>query len=258
MRAVYASIYVHISCTHTDSKLPPLHKSFVQSIDESEACSSARSLEIILKIDLHAALCFRLDLDTSPLLSIHNSSIHIPLISFVIAVVHSQAEPIHSSTTGPDSGLILILNTTKADYLYPLRNTVGFNVHIFNSHEYPDGQTGSFVQLFVTPETEAFFKLDVTTIDAIPAVLQYSAEQRGCRFNHELDEQYGGYYSFADCLLKCKIKSIMALCDCMPFTLPTNFPDGTTSKVKCTLAHNRCLHRYKGEHCEGCLCVVVV
>lgn len=120
-------------------------------------------------------------------------------------------------------------------------------MHIFNSHEYPDVQTGSFLQLFANPETEVFFKLDVTTVDAILAVQQYSPEQRGCRFSNELSEQYGGHYSFADCLLKCKIKKIIALCNCMPFFLPNNFPDGTMSKISCTLAHNRCLNRYKGE-----------
>lgn len=156
-------------------------------------------------------------------------------------------EPLHSSYTGVDSGLILLLNTTKRDYYYPLRNTLGFNVHVFNSREFPDVQTGSFLQLFVNPETEVFFKLDVTTVDAMLAVQQYSPVQRGCLFSHELGKYYGGHYSFADCLLKCKIKNIVALCNCMPYIYPTNFPDGTTSDVKCTLAHNKCLNRYKGE-----------
>lgn len=159
----------------------------------------------------------------------------------------SAEEPLHTSYTGADSGLILLLNTTKRDYYYPLRNTLGFSVHVFNSREFPDVQTGSFLQLFVNPETEVFYKLDVTTVDAMLAVQQYSPVQRGCLFSHELGVQYGGHYSFADCLLKCKIKSIVNLCNCMPYFMPTNFPDGTTSDVKCTLAHNKCLNRYKGE-----------
>lgn len=159
----------------------------------------------------------------------------------------STKKPLHSGFTGPNSGLILILNTTLNDYYYTLRNTLGFNVHVFNPQEYPDGQTGSFLQLFANPETEVFFKLTVTTVDSIPAVQQYSPEQRGCLFQHELHEQYAGLYSYADCLLKCKIKSIIALCNCMPFFLPTNFPDGTNSDVFCTLAHNECLSRYKGK-----------
>lgn len=161
---------------------------------------------------------------------------------------NSLIEPLHSSFTGADSGLILILNTTKSDYFYPLRNTLGYNVHVFNSHEFPDAQTGGFLQLFVNPETEVFFKLDVTTVDAMLTVQQYAPEQRGCLFSHELSQEYGGYYSFADCLLKCKIRTIVALCNCMPYFFPTNFPDGTTFNVKCTLAHNKCLNRYKGRY----------
>lgn len=141
----------------------------------------------------------------------------------------------------------MLLNTTKIDYLFPLRNTAGFNVHVFNGKEYPDTDTGSFIQLFVNSETEVFFKLDTTTVEAKPAVEQYAPERRGCLFDHELKLQYGGHYSFKDCLLKCKLRRVIALCNCIPFTLPTNFPDGTTSDVKCTLAHNRCLSRYKGK-----------
>lgn len=133
------------------------------------------------------------------------------------------------------------------DYYYPIRHTVGFNVFVFRSSDFPDAQTGGLVQLFVNPDTETFFKLDVTTIQSTTDTLQYSAKQRGCLFEHELYKQYAGHYSFADCLLKCKIRSILALCGCMPFFLPTNFPDGTTSDLKCTLAHNICMNRYKGE-----------
>lgn len=89
------------------------------------------------------------------------------------------------------------------------------------------------------------FKLKTTTIESKAAIEQYTPIQRGCLFEHELIEQYAGHYSFVDCLLKCKLRRLIQLCGCMPFFLPTNFPDGTVSPVKCNLAHNKCLDRYK-------------
>lgn len=162
-------------------------------------------------------------------------------------VIFSVEKPLRSGFTGPNAGLIFILNATQSDYYYPIRNTLGFNILVFNPSDFPDNQNGGLRQVFVNPDTETFFKLDATTVESTTDVLQYSPEQRGCLFEHELPEQYAGHYSYVDCLLKCKLRSIISLCGCAPFFWPTNFPDGTTSKVKCTLAHNVCLDRYKGK-----------
>lgn len=120
---------------------------------------------------------------------------------------------------------------------------VGFNVQIFNPSDFADVQNGGLTQLFVDTNTKAYFKVMPTTIESKRSIEQYSPVQRGCLFEHELFAQYAGHYSFVDCLLKCKLRSVISLCGCMPFFLPTNFPDGTVTPVKCTLAHNKCLER---------------
>lgn len=149
-----------------------------------------------------------------------------------------------------DGGILVVLNATTNDYYYQLGNTGRFNVFIFRSSDFPDAQTGGLVQLVVNPDHETFYRLSVTTIDSLRDTLQYSPRQRGCLFEHELYSQYAGHYSFADCLLKCKLFHVLALCGCMPWFLPTNFPDGLTSDLKCTLTHNICMNRIKGEFCK--------
>lgn len=147
--------------------------------------------------------------------------------------------------TGPETGLTFILNTTTSDYYFSTGDFVGFKVQICSPTEFPDVQNGGLTQLFVDTNTKSYFKLIPTTIDSKRAIEQYSPIQRGCLFEHELFEQYAGHYSFVDCLLKCKLRNIITLCGCMPFFLPTNFPDGTVTPVKCTLAHNKCLERIR-------------
>lgn len=137
------------------------------------------------------------------------------------------------------------MNTTTSDYYFSTGDFVGFKVQILNPSEFPDIQNGGLTQLFVDTNTKAYFKLIPTTIDSKSAIEQYSPIQRGCLFEHELFEQYAGHYSFVDCLLKCKLRNIITICGCIPFFLPTNFPDGTVSPVKCTLAHNKCLERIR-------------
>lgn len=162
-------------------------------------------------------------------------------------IIKSIGKPRQTSRTGVNSGLVIVINASTADFYYPIRHTIGFNLLIFNPFEYPDNQNGVMQQLFVNPNVDAFYELQATTVESSSSVEQYSPTQRGCMFEHELPGEYAGHYSFADCLLKCKLRSIYELCGCIPFYLPNNFPDGKMPNIKCTLVHNRCLVRFQSK-----------
>lgn len=138
---------------------------------------------------------------------------------------HGRLYIFFTGFVGPDTGLTFILNTTTSDYYFSTGDHVGFNVQILTATEFPDIQNGGLTQLFIDSNKKAYFKLIPTTIQSKSAIEQYSPVQRGCLFEHELFSQYAGHYSFVDCLLKCKLRNIINICGCMPFTLPTNFPD---------------------------------
>lgn len=58
---------------------------------------------------------------------------------------------------------------------------------------------------------------------------------------------FGGHYSYADCLLRCKIYSYLYFCDCIPYIYPLNFPDfgdDIKNATLCNLTHLKCLSRY--------------
>lgn len=72
----------------------------------------------------------------------------------------------------------------------------------------------------------------------------YSAEKRQCLFPDE-NPLYNGRYTRSECLLNCKIRSVKALCDCVPFNLPASNA-GTDPPMKiCSLQHVSCLKNYK-------------
>lgn len=73
-----------------------------------------------------------------------------------------------------DKGLLVVLNTSTADYFYSLRSTVGFVVGIHNSRNYPDATNGNYHQFIIPASTEAFLKLDVATIKTDTDVTRYS------------------------------------------------------------------------------------
>lgn len=157
----------------------------------------------------------------------------------------SVKRPRKTNLYGPETGLTFVLNASTSDYYFSTGEHVGFDVQIFDPSNFPDIQNGGMTQLYVESKTRVYMMIRPTTIQSKSAIEQYSPVQRGCLFEHELFKQYAGHYSFVDCLLKCKLRKIITLCGCMPFFLPTNFPDGTASPVKCTLSHNKCLDRWK-------------
>jgi acid-sensing ion channel, other len=183
----------------------------------------------------------------------------------------------HNDVTGPDMGLILIVQSFSDDYFYNIYNLMGFHVSqskkedtyllnemsqilIHNSKEYPDPSSGTAIQRFVSPGQEAFIRVDASSITSENDILGYKADkvsgrkfdvknvnrkysQRQCLFPHE-KKSYNGKYTRSECLLNCKIRSVKALCDCIPFQLPAP-PSYEHSTKICTLEHVTCLNKYK-------------
>lgn len=162
--------------------------------------------------------------------------------------MRSLPKPIRNFQMGPDKGLVVLLNTSTVDYYYSTKNSDGFTISINSPSEFPDESSGNFNRYILKNRTEAYVKLDVIALRANAAVESCSVKQRGCLFRHERLVEFGGQYSFNDCLLKCKIRSLITLCGCIPFNLPVNFPDFSKEMrtfLRCNLAHVKCLNRYK-------------
>ncbi|KAL7030503.1 hypothetical protein ACKWTF_006687 [Chironomus riparius] len=153
--------------------------------------------------------------------------------------------PYHNEITGPDMGLIVVLNSFSNDYFYNIRNTMGFHVFIHNPLEYPDTQTGTAIERLVLPGQEIFIRVDASSITSTRDILGYKAEKRQCLFADE-KKAYNGKYTRSECLLNCKIRSVKALCDCVPFQYPVLVKSSTQNKV-CTLQHVSCLNKYESE-----------
>lgn len=158
----------------------------------------------------------------------------------------SPKESVRGKTAGPNQGLIVLLNASTADYYYTLKNSVGFNVHVFRSANYPDSTLGNFHDEVVDPFEEVFLTLEVSTLRSTKTIEQFTINERKCIFEFEYDDEYHGEYSYTDCLLKCRIRSISALCSCIPYFMPTNFRDILDEKLEeCNLLNLACLEKYK-------------
>ncbi|XP_058130348.1 pickpocket protein 28 [Anopheles ziemanni] len=197
---------------------------------------------------------------------------------------HNEDNEIHPPSyfldvTGPEMGLVLLLNGSSNDYFYNLFNNIGFNVRnsirnptnpvpqpacnlpfdsfpfhafdifrqlqIFNPTEVPDMTSGGITEQFIHLGTETFIRVDAITINSEPDVLRYSRQKRQCVFRNEL-LKYGGRYGRSNCVAACRIRSVLALCECVPFYMHTaGSIAGGRSLTTCNLQHIACLNKYK-------------
>uniref|UniRef100_A0A182PGM2 Pickpocket n=1 Tax=Anopheles epiroticus TaxID=199890 RepID=A0A182PGM2_9DIPT len=194
---------------------------------------------------------------------------------------HNEDNEIHPPSyvldvTGPEMGLVLLLNGSSNDYFYNLFNNIGFNVrHSLSScptHTLATDEsrtppvttndpsrslplssgsracvitTGGVNEQFVHLGTETFIRVDAITIKSEPDVLRYSRQKRQCVFRNELPK-YGANYGRSNCVAACRLRSVMALCDCVPFYMPTaGAMAGSKSVTTCNLQHIACLSKYK-------------
>lgn len=87
-------------------------------------------------------------------------------------------------------------------------------------------------------------RLRSSTVYTLPEARKYSREKRYCIFENEATTVFGDY-SFSDCVMTCRMASIWALCQCVPFILYKAFGE-KEDKPQCTLSDMICLEKYQG------------
>lgn len=90
---------------------------------------------------------------------------------------------------------------------------------MFNSHDYPDDGSGSVSEALLSPATETFIELDVTSFYSSDEIRAIRLDKRKCIFQDELPVLYTGY-TYSDCLVDCRAAAIWDTCQCRPFYLP--------------------------------------
>ncbi|KAI8128239.1 Pickpocket protein 11 [Lucilia cuprina] len=151
----------------------------------------------------------------------------------------------YPNSTGPEMGLALILNSTTSDYFYAEDSTIGFNIKLFGTQRIPDVSMGEMEEFHVCPGEDVDVKLTLVSQHTVEDARAHSVRKRGCYFPYEHKE---AAFDKSECLLKCKIRSIESLCNCIPFYASKD--DIESKKVdelkeQCTLANSECLERYR-------------
>ncbi|XP_063233569.1 sodium channel protein Nach-like [Bacillus rossius redtenbacheri] len=144
-----------------------------------------------------------------------------------------------ASIPGSNMGLSIVVNSEIDDYYFPLISSYGTKVLLFKPNDYPDTASGGLVEHLVPVGAEVSLRLQATSVYADASIKGFTLKQRGCLFKSELSQLFAGSYSFSDCVISCRVRSIRTLCGCTPFFYPSLGASRT-----CDLSDIDCLARY--------------
>ncbi|KAK4879502.1 hypothetical protein RN001_007648 [Aquatica leii] len=140
--------------------------------------------------------------------------------------------------SGWEEGLQVTIYNDVDDYFYNPTFELGATVQIFNPADYPDITSGNLLLQLLQVGTIAFFSLEPRKFYSVDEIRKYPVHLRNCMFHDERLTVFGNY-SYSNCLVECRMASIFALCECIPFFMPYE------RNHSCTLSNIRCLSKYQ-------------
>ncbi|TMW52457.1 hypothetical protein DOY81_002472, partial [Sarcophaga bullata] len=106
--------------------------------------------------------------------------------------------------------------------------------------------SGSAIEVFPMNNEDSFISIKAKFMDTSEDLRIFEPSYRKCYFYDESpdpDLLLRTTYTFSNCLTRCRIRSIAALCRCVPFYMPVEFMD-KAGVPYCTLHHVACMNRY--------------
>ncbi|XP_044574246.1 sodium channel protein Nach [Drosophila ananassae] len=152
----------------------------------------------------------------------------------------------------PELGLTVVLNSSHSDYFSPILNTNGYIVLIHNADDYATVSSSNTLEMFPGQGEDTYLQIYARVVDTDDSLKSFSPFGRRCYFEYEMQisahEQAtnaSGYvYTFPNCITRCRIRSIIALCRCLPFQFPLQLVENLDGVVYCTLSHLPCINQY--------------
>ncbi|KMZ05691.1 sodium channel protein Nach [Drosophila simulans] len=149
-------------------------------------------------------------------------------------------------------GLKVVLNDSHVDYFAPILNTNGYIVLIHNAENYASVSSSNVLEMFPGQGEDSYIAVYARVVDTDDSLKSFSPFSRRCYFEYEaqnpvheeLMKTYSYSYTFPNCISRCRIRSIIALCRCLPFQMPLQLVENLDGVVFCTLGHVSCLNQY--------------
>ncbi|XP_017141318.1 sodium channel protein Nach [Drosophila miranda] len=148
-------------------------------------------------------------------------------------------------------GLTVVLNSSHADQFAPILNTDGYIVLIHSADNYASVTSSNALEMFPGQREETSLQIHARVVDTDDSLNSFSPFGRHCYFDYEAQTSSSeqqrllrSTYTFPNCVTRCRIRSIIALCRCLPFQMPLELVENLDGVVYCTLGHVPCINQY--------------
>lgn len=78
---------------------------------------------------------------------------------------------------GFNNGLNVVINTSTADYYYPIANFAGALTLLFDTMDFSDISTGNTRTEIIDPNSENFIRVSINVYEAEPEVKNYAVDK---------------------------------------------------------------------------------
>ncbi|KAJ8731421.1 hypothetical protein PYW07_004585 [Mythimna separata] len=136
-----------------------------------------------------------------------------------------------------DQGLKVLLRLNESDdffYNIPLQ---GAQLQFSDAYDFPDSPSGSFAMQIISPRVEMTVLVTASFTEASRDIQHVPIKLRKCRFYDE--SSYLPFYTYSDCMLKCRMQFLLDHCKCTPFNMPK-----ISSARTCNMKDVPCLRTY--------------
>ncbi|XP_013101174.1 sodium channel protein Nach [Stomoxys calcitrans] len=155
---------------------------------------------------------------------------------------YSKERSTHNRLFGPDMGLLILLNASHGDDFFPSTIVDSYEILIHSPRIQPNPSSGSVEERIIQNGTDTYISIKPKIFQTIREVSHLKPRVRNCLYHDEIPDQFGTAYTFSNCISHCRARSIVVLCQCLPFMMTSL--NLSSSVAYCSLEHRECLMRY--------------
>ncbi|XP_055610183.1 pickpocket protein 28-like [Uranotaenia lowii] len=154
----------------------------------------------------------------------------------------SQTPNIRVSGSGRHVGLSVLVDIEPQHYLAPTKSFFGAEVFIHSPDDLPGD---SDFEDILQPGWDVDFGVTPIPIDSSDTLKRVPLKQRKCFMEGEGKLQSNNLFSLNYCMAECRLRTIIKLCNCVPFYYVGYNVSEAAHVPVCTLQNTNCLRLYR-------------
>ncbi|XP_053674694.1 sodium channel protein Nach-like [Anopheles nili] len=146
------------------------------------------------------------------------------------------------SGAGRHVGFSVLIDVQPDTYMAPTKSYYGAEVYVHDSSDFPSDADFEHV---AQPGWDVVMSVIPLPIESSSTMSQVPEEMRKCFLPEESDSQTKESFNLNVCMAQCRLRTIVKLCNCIPFYYTDLKITEAKNVEMCALKHVACLHYFR-------------